>query len=268
MSFSFPSYRNLCRYLGETDALVELTELACRSFQYDAKSSPDMVAFVEDASNRYGIKVNLSEVDLLSQHLARSYIVTVYQSADCFLREFRKEYCILYHKDWHDDDQSDLLTMTLNNISPEKPEAVIDNYLTSRFQYYRIVRNMVVHTKGTEQRKPLEMFSKIVTVLPEFEELKSPLPLVNPPDAIAFDDFICFSRVTKLIAKKICIFSKPSDTHWITSIPINRFKRFQNNPKRMLNSIIGYISTEFGMDTSSAKWIAQEICKPKKDVTH
>lgn len=30
MSFRFPSYRNLCRYLGETDALVELTELALK----------------------------------------------------------------------------------------------------------------------------------------------------------------------------------------------------------------------------------------------
>ena len=45
MSFSFPSYRNLCRYLGETDALVELTELACRSFQDAAKRSADAPAF-------------------------------------------------------------------------------------------------------------------------------------------------------------------------------------------------------------------------------
>ena len=57
MSFSFPSYRNLCRYLGETDAFVELTELACRAFQDASMKSPAPAAFVASESERFGIRV-------------------------------------------------------------------------------------------------------------------------------------------------------------------------------------------------------------------
>jgi len=68
-SFSFPSYRRLCRCLGETDALVELTELAARSFLATAKQSKGIATFVSTASSEHGIRVNLSEVDCFSSHL-------------------------------------------------------------------------------------------------------------------------------------------------------------------------------------------------------
>ena len=60
-AFSFPSMRRLFRYLGETDALVELTELAARAFVESANLSGDVGAFVAAQSNKHGIRVNLSE---------------------------------------------------------------------------------------------------------------------------------------------------------------------------------------------------------------
>lgn len=260
MSFSFPSYRNLYRYLGETDALVELTELACRSFQDAARRSPDASAFIASESERFGIWVNLSEAELLSRHLARNYIVTVYQSAECFLHDFRKEHRALYRKDWIGDaEDADPLTVTLKNLSAANPEVAIGQDLITRFQYYRIVRNWVVHTKESDPSKPLAKFGEIVPYVSERQGLKSPLPPTNPPDALTFDDFICFSRVTKLIAAKICSMETPPANHWLAAIPMTGFKRFLNNPERMRNSIAGHLCTEFGMDTQNARWIAQEL---------
>jgi hypothetical protein len=260
MSFSFPSYRNLCWYLGETDALVELTELACRSFQDAARRSPDASAFIAAESERFGIRVNLSEVELLSRHLARNYIVTVYQSAECFLHEFREEHRALYGKDWVGDAKdADPLTVTLKNLSIANPEAAIGHDLITRFQYYRIVRNWVLHTKESDPSKPLAKFAEIVPYLQERQQLKSPLPPTNLPDALTFEDFICFSRVTKLIAEKICSMEKPTDNHWLAAFPMARFKRFITKPERMQNSIAGYLRTEFGMDSANARWIAEEL---------
>ena len=65
-SFSFPSYRRLCRYLGETDAMVELTELAAREFLSGARQSSDISGYVSEASSKHGVRVNLTEVDHLS----------------------------------------------------------------------------------------------------------------------------------------------------------------------------------------------------------
>lgn len=260
MSFSFPSFRNLCRYLGETDALVELTELACRSFQDAAKRSPDASAFIASESKRLGIRVNLSEVELLSRHLARNYIVTVYQSAECFLHDFRKEHRALYRNDWIGDaEDTDPLTLTLKNLSPENSVATIGLDLITRFQYYRIVRNWVVHTKESEPSKPQAKFCEIVPYTPERIKLDSPLPPTNPPESLTFNDFICFSRVTKMIAEKICSIARPPDNHWLTAIPVAGFKRFLNNPKRMQNAITGHLSTNYGMDIQNARWIAEGI---------
>jgi hypothetical protein len=260
MTFSFPSYRNLCRYLGETDALVELTELACRSFQDAAKGSADASAFITAESERFGIRVNLSEVELLSRHLARSYIVTVYQSAERFLHEFRREHRALYRKDWVGDaDDLDPLTVTLKNLSVAHPEAVIGLDILTRFQYYRIIRNWVVHTKDSDPSKPLAKFGEIVLYSAERQQLKSPLPATNRPDDLTFDDFICFSRVTKLIAEKLCSLETPSESHWLAEFPMARFKRFMTKPERLQNSIAGYLRTEFGMDAKSARWIAEKL---------
>jgi len=260
MSFSFPSYRNLCQYLGETDALVELTELACRSFQDAAKRSPDLSAFVAAASERYGIRVNVSEVELLSRHLARGYIVTVYQAAESFLHEFRKEHRALYCKDWTGDaEDTDPLTVTLRKLFTTSPEVTIGPDLIGRFQYYRVVRNWVVHGKESDPSKPRAKFDEIVPYLPERQALESPLPRTNPPESLTFDDFICFSRVTKLIAEKVCLAAKPPDHHWLNAVPMTRFKRLMKNPERMRNSIAGRLCTDFGMDAPSARWIAQEL---------
>jgi hypothetical protein len=260
MNFSFRSYRSLCRYLGETDALVELTELACRSFQDAAERSGNESAFITAESERIGIRVNLSEVEPLMRHLAQNYIVTVYQSAECFLHEFRKEHRALYKRDWVGvADDVDPLTVTLKNLSVNSPENVIGRDLISRFQYYRIVRNWVVHTKESDISKPLAKFNDIVQYSVERNQLRRLLPEPNRPDALNFNDFICFSRVTKLIAEKICSLAKPPENHWSASFPMDRFKRLMKKPDRMKNSIAGYLRTEYGMDAKTAQCIAKEL---------
>lgn len=259
MKFTFPSFRKLCRYLGETDALVELTELACRSFRNAAESSGNLPAFIIEQSARFGVRVNLSELELLSNHLARSYIVTVYQSAERFLHEFRNEHRALYRKDWVGDaDNADPLTVTFRNMSADA-EAAVGWDLVTRFQYYRIVRNWVVHTKTSANSRPQTKFDEIVPYSAERKLLERPLPATKPPDALTFDDFICFSRIAKLIAEKLCSLATPTDSHWLTNFPVDRFKRFLTNPKRMQNAIAGLLRTDFGMDKQDAQWIAEEL---------
>jgi hypothetical protein len=94
--------------------MVELTELATRFFTASAKESGDVSAFVAGQSQQHRIYVNLAELNLLSRHLGRSYIVTVYQSAERFLHEFGKEHVALYQKEWlADANNIDPLTVAL-----------------------------------------------------------------------------------------------------------------------------------------------------------
>jgi hypothetical protein len=255
--------RRLYRYLGETDAMVELTELATRSFTASAKQSGDVGAFVAGQSQQHGIRVNLKELDLLSRHLGRSYIVTVYQSAERFFHEFRKEHRALYRNNWiGDGDDVDPLTVTLGNVaaSASDAEKQVGTDLISRYQYYRIVRNWVVHTKESDVSKPQAKFAEIVPYSPEHRERFGSLNAPNPPVDVCFDDFIFFSRLTKLVAEKLCRIAEPPLDHWVRNFALGRFKRLEKNPSRMRNAVTGRLRTEYGMDTTTAQWIADELC--------
>src|SRR5208282_2616103 len=224
-TFSFPSMRRLFRYLGETDAMVEITELATRSFTASAKESGDVATFVERQSQQHGVSVNLTELDLLSRHLGRNYI-TVYQSAERFLHEFRQEHIALYRVEWIGDAQDvDPLTVTLRNVAATEGEAEkqIGADLISRFQYYRTVRNWAVHTKDPDVSKPQAKFAEIVPYSVEHQETFRSVNAPNPPVDVCFDDFIFFSRLTKLIAEKLCRIATPPLDHWVQNFPLVRF---------------------------------------------
>jgi hypothetical protein len=73
--------------------------------------------------------------------------VTVYQSAECFLHDFRREHVGLYNKEWAGDANNvDPLTVALRNVTESEATSAkaVGHDLISRFQYYRSVRNWVV----------------------------------------------------------------------------------------------------------------------------
>ena len=262
-SFSFPSYRRLYRYLGETDAMVELTELAARSFLDSARQSENVREFVEAMSSKHGVRVNLGEIECLSRHLARSYIVTVYQSAECFLHEFRREHCGLYKRDWSGDGVNvDPLTVTLRNIAASQREAEdkIGRDIISLFDYYRSVRNWVVHTKESDNRKPQEDFDKIAAYSSKHKEEFESILAPNPPEKLTFHDFIFFSRLTKHIAEKISLIAQPSADHWLQTFATAKFRKYSNNRDRMRNAVILSLRTDYGMDEHTAQWLAEQLC--------
>lgn len=265
-SFSFPSFRRLRQYLGEADALVEVAELAARYFIANAHASGDVNKFIEAASSTFGIRVNLAEVTQLHTHLYRHYIVNVYQSAERFLHEFRQEHVALHGLDWIGDAHNiDPLSVTLKNIGESEASSLnaVGRDLVTRFQYYRIIRNWVVHTKDAEESTLLSRFAEIEPYSRDNQVEYSKISGPSKPDLLNFDDFILFSRLTKHIAHRICEVAMPTENKWLMAFQKDskRFMRLKKNPDRMINAIAGRLRTEYGMDNANSLWIAQEIHK-------
>ena len=261
-SFSFPCYRRLFRHLGETDAMVELTELASRYFLSAARRSGDVPAFLSSATMEHGVCVNLAEVECLSRHLVRTYIVIVGSAVERFLKEFRKEHIALYRKEWIGDrDKKDRLHLAFENLvgSRIEGENQIGIDLVSRFQYYRNLRNWVVHEKESNLEEPQERFNAIIPYSQEHQKMFQRLAAPNQPDSLAFDDFLLFSRLTKLVAEKMCLIAAPPSEHWTKCGEFRKYKKLQNNPNRMRNAISGKLRTDYGMDEPTARWIAGNI---------
>jgi hypothetical protein len=241
--------------------MVELTELAVRSFTSAAEKSGSIGPFVSAKSQEHGVRVNPSELMSLRRHLYRHYVVIVYQSAELFLHEFRREHVGLHGREWKGDaDDTDPLTVTLKNITASEAQAVGEDLIT-RFQYYRVVRNWAVHAKESDIEKPKARYDEISQYANENKERFGPVAAPNPPDKLTFDDFILFSRLTKCIAQRLCLAAFPPENHWITSFDVKRFKRLIRNQPRMRNAIAGRLRTEFGLDAETANWIAEEIAE-------
>ncbi len=190
-------------------------------------------------------------------------MVTVYRSAEQFFHEFRQEHIALYQKEWSGDARDvDPLTVTLRNIDSGEDRAAekVGRDLISRFQYYRVVRNWAVHTKDSDLKKPRAKYDEITEYSDAHKTLFASLSVPNPPDKLNFDDFIFFSRLTKMIAERICQISQPPSDHWLRVMPLTRFKRLKTNPKRMRNAVAGRLKTHYGMDDATAKWISDELC--------
>jgi hypothetical protein len=178
--FSFPSSRQLARYLGESDAILEIDELACRFFVHAAEQSGNAGGFVADCSREFGVCVNLSAFETWRSHLAQRHIVTVYESAERFLKEFRKEHSELHRREWTgDEDGKNRIDLALENVGPTKKQAeeYVGLDLISRFEYYRLVRNWVVHDRKRLPEKETSVLQK----LPDYSEENGGLALLSAP---------------------------------------------------------------------------------------
>lgn len=261
--FSFPSSRRLARYLGESDAILEIDELASRFFVDAAQQSENPKEFVADCSVKFGVCVNLAEFDAWRAHLAQRHIVAVYESAERFLNEFRREHSALHRQEWTEKkDGMTLIDHVLANVGPTKEQAgqTVGLDLIARFEYYRLVRNWIVHDRTRTPEKETEA----LRTLPEYADANAAalgrLAAPNPPASLRFDDFILFSRVTKLVAERLSVLGKPTEESWVSTFDMKPFKALLKNPERLKNAVAGKLRTDFGMNSEAADWISTNIC--------
>lgn len=132
--------------------------------------------------------------------------------------------------------------------------------LISRFEYYRLVRNWIVHDRSRTPEKEMASLRN----LPEYSDANAAalgrLSAPNAPDTLHFDDFILFSRITKLIAERFCVLGKPADDSWLSSFDMKPFRALLNNRERLRKAVAGKLRTEFGMNSAAAEWISTNIC--------
>jgi hypothetical protein len=261
--FSFPSSRRLERYLGESDAILEIDELACRFFIHAAAQSGDAKAFVAECSEKFEVRVNLNEFDGWRAHLAQRHIVAVYESAELFFKEFRREHSELNRREWTgDEDGKCRMDLALENLggTKEQAEAIVGLDIIKRFEYYRLVRNWIIHDRTRSPEKEMAELQR----LPDYSDINSAalgrLRAPNPPNSLTFDDFILFSRITKLVAERFCVMGKPSEDAWVNTFDMKPFRPLMNKPRRLKNAVAGKLRTDFGMNQETAEWISSNLC--------
>ncbi|MCB9636912.1 MAG: hypothetical protein H6721_32800 [Sandaracinus sp.] len=140
--FRFPCYRELKQELGELDALCECIELATRDLIWRTLATPDQQAFIGELAERHGIRVNRLDVPALRPHVARLYILSVYQCLEDFLVGLHDEHP--EGRTWEMEDKAgrpkeDRATKIARSIAFQ-PTLAFD-----LCQHYRVIRNATMH---------------------------------------------------------------------------------------------------------------------------
>lgn len=249
MAFRLKCRNKFYKSLGQFDAICEFTEVAVRDFLSNVKSETEFNDLLTEKSILHKIKVNAVELNIFRSRIAQSYILSVYQSFELFLREFKDEHSKLYNDSWKlPESTHSLLEKTIQKTSSMgKAQSVIGEFRLEIYEYYRLVRNKFAH----EYIKDEKINKAYKNVKNYQNEIAKYYPNLNAPNTfsnICFDDFILFSRVVKSIADGLCDITAPENEevfikYYTTS---NKFNKFNENSKRKRNAIKQDLIENFG----------------------
>lgn len=191
--------------------------------------------------------------------LASLHIVAVQQWVEWFLDEFKREHPRLTRDK---NDGEDPLTFILSafNITRNAVGQVECEIL----EYYRLVRNHLLHNPTAAQRKVHErQGAKIRTRLPSsrFAKLSAP----NPIEALRFDDFVLFTWAAKHFARNLCRHSTPSVDDMFLALAgdaslLKSLRGVKQNADRLEQKLAAYLRTRFALVTT-AESFSRELLK-------
>ncbi|MCP4529221.1 MAG: hypothetical protein GY833_25420 [Aestuariibacter sp.] len=256
MSFLYKCYRDLKSYLGKLDALVELNELAIRSFKNTANSASNLREFIEGASIEYGINVQFESFPSLSAWASQYYVVAVHEAMYLFLYEYRREFVIVrglnFEEDWPKID-GDKLTDVISQVErfcehPNIKQTIGETQLAI-FEYYHFLRNRLAHLHTKKEQELNDKYEVISEHRTKINQLYKVEDAPNHLENLCFSDFYIFTRAAKDIANKLSEIGQPTPQQIVDYIGMDKFiglKKFTNNPGRKQKFASNIIQPYFG----------------------
>jgi len=264
MAFRFNSVSNLYKNLGRFDAIVEFIEISIRDFIYQAEETGDFDGFLQIKSKQHNISVHSVDKSVYRARISHSYILSVYQTSELFLHQFREEHMDFYNIVWTlDDTGDDLLIKTIRKISSiNSAISNIGEHRLSLFKYYRTIRNKYSHDMIRDNRVD-KQFQILNQFLPQIQLDYVGLAAPNEYDKISFDDFILFTRTIKDIAYKLNDLVIPKNEQFADYYKRkNIFIELNENPLRKNNALKGHMLSNFGIENTQANIIINMLNVP------
>jgi hypothetical protein len=217
----FPSVASMDKDLGHTNQFILVNEVANRELNAQARDCPDGVeSYVKSISGRHGIRVSLKDFNEVSNELPRSYTVLVFTAVDRTFRQLIKEIREYKQPTSWIDRVNDGPLSALEQLAENQPPGhkSIDSYPEyGVLQYYRLLRNEIVHPRQNRSRPTIAAHAAITASFGEYLRTSyQTRGAPNAPDKIDFDDFFLHTRVARDFAMVI------SDAYQLTIADILR----------------------------------------------
>lgn len=250
--FRSPAYRALVKTLGESDAVVEWIEVGVR--ELTSIHANNGINAVEDLADRHNVCVHPIDFIDFRCRCTRLQILAVYQQIEYFLESFRKTHP--RQVNYPDKSNVDRLTRTLSAFKVASKS--VGQLEVDLFQYYRLIRNLIMHDPEGYQRKTPKRNCEDLRA----QVMNSPYNTLDAPNTIeelCFDDFVLFTRAGKQLAGNLCEATSPTDNELVTYASkdlflMKKIRSLSKKRERCINLVACFFRERFSIpDARSIK---------------
>lgn len=248
------SVRNFKTFIGELTATVAAVHISL----YESKSaeSKGNSSYWNEASKRHGIVLSGVETQNILTSQSRLSIVSLYSGFDAFCSELKDEQKS-FGKEWKKDDKTPPLEILINNANNAIPASQLTKAQKACFNYYRLVRNSVVHPIKKNKDGAEAFYKDHVQELSSIRELYEMKTAPNKPDAVSFHDVKLLCRLLLDITSTFGSAFDPGNAELAKSVPMKAFSKFNDSAQRQENAILGFLKSEYGISSDRALSIAK-----------
>ncbi len=190
--------------VGLQDSCIQTNQAAILHLEDSATQSEDHEEFIRELCLKHKISLGTRDMGFFKSIQYKAYILQTYNLLEPFFKELNKTYRLYnnFQGKWKtkkDDKSLDPFNQLLENIEPElkaKIKSYPEYYLLN---YYRLVRNSIVHLQRDEKEheKTSKYFSDFIEDNKVYFRDTYEIDAPNEPDEISFYDFMLYTRIIK-----------------------------------------------------------------------
>jgi hypothetical protein len=234
-----PAVAELRDTLGLQSSIVQTIEIAIHFFEEKGHATgKGFSSFLTDQAGRCGLAIGLKDFRVAKQSISKWYIAQIFQVCDSFLKSLIIEYRefkrieIGNWKTKRGNENLSRLEQLLANFPKANANSLVTKPEYHLLEYYRLVRNWVVHPTKETEKMAKEAFAVMdAKYKAHFEKCYAAAHAPNTPSDINFDDALLFCRSMMCFSHVVndaCNLTKED----IEPIFASKFRHILPNPTR------------------------------------
>ena len=254
-SYSSRAYRSFKAFVGE------LTAASAGIFVAIQEATPVIEGLGQKDSWGAAAKVHCITVNsLTSEQVActslRLNVVSLYSGFDLYLADLRSGFHRLHGREWVQYDRDSPFDAIARNsrFSEAQLRENLGSHRIDTVDHYRLVRNAIAHPRANaleiSQKFSIEHSTSLSKARSEYGMQTAP----NVIDHLSFHDIKLFARVALDLTQAIDSIFDPGDRR-LNQLLAERRADPTKAPRRIRNSSIGWLKTEFGVTAERAERI-------------
>lgn len=131
------------------------------------------------------------------------------------------------------------------------------------FEYYRAIRNLIMHDpEGNQRKRNVRMCEDLQLRVKDspYSTLKAP----NLLEELCFDDFVLFTRTGKQLAANLCTMTSPTDEEFAACVRnddslMKKVRSLSNNRQRCENLVAGFFRERYSVSDSRSRHLGRFV---------